>query len=656
MSVKKIKTTFLPFFLFVLFFGMNKSYAAPGDTTLVTVFENLDINHYGNFDTIIAMPTDKSYQKIRLLYTLGKRSCPGEQYCADWDYTTSVYAKQAGSTDDSLQLMRVITPYAGSWSTTTTFTYVEEVTDFASILRNQVAFNYFYEGYSWGFTLTLKVELIEGEAPRKVVDLYPIYDGHFQYGNATNSIENYLTAKTIPYATNAASGRIRNIITGHGMDNTQGCSEFCSKWYRMNVNSQNAGQVQLWKDDCGLNNLYPQQGTWLFERANWCPGEKVRSLYHSVGDFAMAGNDINIDMDMQPYTAGGGDVPPSYFISSQFFAYAAPTYQLDAAITDIIAPSDNENYFRFNPICSSPVIKVRNEGANPLTSLKIAYTVDGGSPEFYNWTGNLGFMEEEEIRLGNVYILPSSTGNHSFKVELVKINNEEQDETAWNNVYRSTFKNVPTYPQSFRVYMKTNKATMGGVSETSWKILDRNGNVVASREDAEPNVTYDDTVSLGVGCYTFVMDDANCDGFSWWYYPNYSTNPGNGQLRFIKTTSNSTLKSFNGDFGCQLVERFIVDGTYLDVSETGLNEGNVLLYPNPTNDKITVGFPSNVKNITYQVFDANGRLIQENKEQFIENGKIQFSTSRFDNGMYYLKCYDNDHTDNIVTKKFFVIK
>ncbi|MGV2480400.1 UNVERIFIED_CONTAM: hypothetical protein IGO34_26745, partial [Salmonella enterica subsp. enterica serovar Weltevreden] len=101
-------------------------------------------------------------RKIRLHYILGRYACPaGAQYCGSWAYTTHVYARPAGA--DTVEIARVITPYATDWlAQNRKHDYIVDVTDYASILKGNLDFRYNYDGYSWGFTLTLKLELIEG--------------------------------------------------------------------------------------------------------------------------------------------------------------------------------------------------------------------------------------------------------------------------------------------------------------------------------------------------------------------------------------------------------------------------------------------------------------------------------------------------------------
>src|SRR5690606_2041260 len=72
----------------------------------------------------------------------------------------------------------------------TSHNYILEATDYASVLENATHIRFKYDGYSWGFTLTLKFELIEGVPPMDALSVTNIYNGYFAYGDATKPIEN----------------------------------------------------------------------------------------------------------------------------------------------------------------------------------------------------------------------------------------------------------------------------------------------------------------------------------------------------------------------------------------------------------------------------------------------------------------------------------
>lgn len=640
--------------LSVICAGATSLYAAPGDTTWITVYENRKIDHYGDFDTTAYLPpAGNRYRKIRMHYILGRYNCaPGSQYCGSWDYTTLVYAKPQNA--DTVELARIITPYATDWPITRQHDYIVDVTDYASILHGNLDMQYQYEGYSWGFTLTLKIEFIEGIPPMDAVSARNIYDGYFAYGKVSDPIENHLVPKNFQYAAPASNAYIKNIISGHGSDNT-GCGEFCSKYYQQKINGTLLSQKQLWKNDCGYNNVYPQTGTWIFDRANWCPGEAVYPIYHDLNSVTNPGTPFEVNMDFQPYTSPNQSNVGGYNVVSQLISYKAPNHTLDASIEDIIAPTNDPNYFRSNGICANPKIKIKNTGTTALTALTITYRLQGGQAATYNWTGNLAFLEEEIVDLGTSASVFAGNESDQFLVSLTSINGQGTDENVFNNTYRATFKAVNSYPNKFRVYFKTNNApaaSNSAVNETSWKILDAAGTVVASRENNAFNTVYIDTLDLPAGCYTFVMDDEKCDGISWWYYPNYPVNPGSGQVRFIRESSQSILKNFSGDFGCQLKENFTV-GYTLDVPELDKTQNGFQLYPNPASSSIQLIFDQQTQqDVTCQIMDLSGKVVKSCNFKPDSSSIYTVETNEFHDGIYLIHCGFNDGT---ITSKKFVI-
>ena len=77
------KIHFLLALLLALLALPERSLAAPGDTTRVTVFNRRPLTHYGNYDTTAVMPAaGRRYRKILMHYILSRYACPpGTQYC-----------------------------------------------------------------------------------------------------------------------------------------------------------------------------------------------------------------------------------------------------------------------------------------------------------------------------------------------------------------------------------------------------------------------------------------------------------------------------------------------------------------------------------------------------------------------------------------------
>ena len=195
----------------------------------------------------------------------------------------------------------------------------------------------------------------------------------------TTSIENALTAQSVKVDSAAQSVKVRVLITGHGGESNENCSEFCPKHYYLKLNGTQFAEQLVWKDDCGSNAITAQPGTWVYNRANWCPGEQVRAFDYEMANMT-AGNTYSLDLDMEPFTANGS---ASYNLSTQVFFYKAFAYQNDAAIDDILAPTKNFWHNRYNPICDNAVIKLTNKGGKPLTKASIKYQISNGTIQTY---------------------------------------------------------------------------------------------------------------------------------------------------------------------------------------------------------------------------------------------------------------------------------
>ena len=633
-----------------------EAFANPGDTTWVTIYDLRKITQWGNYDTSAVLPTGKTYRKIRLHYILGRYACPsGTQYCGSWDYTTQVYVKPAGA--DTMEIARIITPYATDWlASNRKHDFVVDVSDYASVLNGNLDFRYKYDGYSWGFTLTLKLEMIEGTPPMEALSAKNIYDGYYSYGNTSDPIENHLIAKPFVYNSPAVKASVKNIVSGHGSDDN-GCGEFCSKYYDLKINGTAISQKQLCKSDCGKNDIYPQTGTWLYERANWCPGQVVFPITHDITAFTSPSSTFSVDVDMEPYTSPTQSNTGGYNVVSQLISYGAPNFSTDVSIEDVIAPTNDPNYARANTICLNPKIKIKNTGTSPITQVVFNYNITGSSVATYTWTGNLNYLDETIIEFDP--ILPLYNGNltNQFYVSINQVNGTSGDQNMDNNIYSSTFNTVKVYPNKFVVYFTTNAATSPinpGFNETHWTIKDASGTVVKSRINNLNSSIFRDTVDLPDGCYTFTMDDDGCDGLSWWAYQYYTPNPGTGIIRFNKLSPAIPLKNFNGDFGCQITERFMTSSVVTSINKNA-NKNEVSLFPNPASFMINLLFDvSEVQQFNYMITDITGKKVKTGEISNIESELYSIHTDDLLSGMYFITC--NFEKGGSVTKKFIIEK
>ncbi len=509
-----------------------------------------------------------------------------------------------------------------------------------------------YEGYSWGFTLTLKIEFIEGIPPMDALSVKNIYDGYFAFGNTSNPIENYLTAKQYSYSAPTAKAFVKNTVSGHGSDNA-GCAEFCSKYYQLKIDNNMVSQKQLWRNNCGLNEVYPQTGTWIYDRGNWCPGAVVWPIYHDLSTLTSANTNFTVDVDMQPYV-GAGSLGGYNFVS-QLINYSVPNHSLDVSIEDIISPTKDANYFRENPNCSNPVIKIKNVGTDSLKSIVFNYGLKGSTPLTHTWTGSLGFLEELQEVFPSASSILSGTASSVFEVSVVSVNGNAGDQNLLNNTYNSQTTPVSIFPENFVVKMFTNNSTDGNTleNETSWSLYDETGGMVAQRTLLSNATVFIDTLrDLAPGCYKFVIDDTGC--MSWWA----NTAGGTGTLRFDYINANNTIYSFPGDIGCNFTKYFVVldpHPNYVGIKTNEINSNVIEVYPNPASNLAYLKLDLNQdQTITYKMTDITGKIILQKKLNTVAAAYETVDISQFSNGVYFISVELQDRS--VVTKKLVIQK
>jgi hypothetical protein len=652
-----------------LFLNSNAFKAAPGDTTWVAA-NNVQLNYYNNFDSTVVFPDGSvSYRKILMIFTLGQYNCPfGETYCHQWDYTVTNYVM---TNEDTLELSRFITPYAttgtpgfgSSWKQHYNF----DVTDFYHQLKDSATIRILYSGYSGGFTADIKFAFIEGIPERYVLGVDKGWNGYYNYGDDENPIDNNVVSKSFTAPDNAVSAELKFTITGHGADASSQCCEFNNTDeghdYFLKLNGSQIAQYNIWKNDCGSNELSPQGGTWIFNRANWCPGGSVQVLKHSLPGIA-AGSSYDLDVDFENYTNNPTSDYPGYGgydIGSHVFYYGDFNHVMDASIEDVIAPNKDENYQRENPSGSQPIVRIRNSGNTTITSLQFQYNVQDSVLVNYTWAGNLLPLTDAVITLGALNTLTNmsldsiTNGIYQFNVKIIAVNGVVDEDTT-NNHFKTHFIVAPKWNSTVVFTMKTNTEGIGGVgsgnSETSWQITDMDGNVVAERINCELSTEYKDTISFSMaGFYKLTINDLGCDGLHWWLWdalPEYGITPGNFTVRNLGSSANIPMSgytytgTYRHDFGCSFTHYFTTEDNATSVNELNKYFYSLQVFPNPAENSLNIklnGF--NNVNGTVTILDALGQTVLENK---INTNQFQLNVSALKSGIYNVIFIDSNQS------------
>ncbi|MBC9796738.1 peptide-N-glycosidase F-related protein [Sinomicrobium weinanense] len=489
---------------------------------------------------------DEDIRSVLLRLTF---ECPDGMRCADWDYLDHVIVKKTGGQQgDTLnyEIARMLTPYGGRFQNDWKFEWKVDVSDFSSILRDSVLVDYVHTGYednkTRGWKVTVDFEITRGTPVSDPVAIHKVYDGIYDYGNADNPIEEHLKPVTLKAHAQTAFARVKLHHTGHGMDKN-GCGEFCDKYRDIKWNGKLINRKNIWMQ-CGENPLYPQAGTWIFDRANWCPGYLLQPDEYLVSLNGRA--DYTLDVDMEPYTTDNPSAEEH--ITAYVIEYGKIRAKNDVALTDIIAPSDNPVHGRKNPTGRLAVIRVKNNGENPLKKMTIKYHIEDEKPKTFKWQGSIPFGETAVISLPEVVF--SVKESAVFHVEL-KRPNGKKDAFAGDNKKSSRYRRPDILPQNVVVYFKTNNKP----GQNTYNITDSFGKVLFQRDSTslKPNTIYRDTVALSEGSYTFNVEDNAGNGLEFWYH----TKDGRGEVKLLDTLGQA-IKQFKSDFGSSIIYNFAV--------------------------------------------------------------------------------------------------
>ena len=573
-------------------------------------------------------PADFSVRKATMTVRFG---CPDSLRCADWDYLDHIVVRRKGGAGgDSLgyEIGRMLTPYGGAFGPDWTFAWSADVTDFAPLLRDSVEIDYYHSGYEpnndRGWRISVEFEFIAGPPPAPAVMLTRIYDGNYSYGDTARPIGASLAPVTFTAAQGAEFVRLLVFQTGHGGDDS-GCGEFCNKYREIVFDGKVTDKKRIWKE-CGDNPLSPQSGTWIYDRANWCPGDL---LTPDAYDFPVTGGSVHtVDIEMEPYVLPGTGA--SEAICAYLVQYGRPASENDAALSGIAVPSLDDVRRRDNPSCSGAGIVIRNNGSKPLTSLYIRYGTAGFDDRSYHWEGNLPFNASAVVGLpGDI---PARAGGNRFRVVLLSPNGADD---AWDedNELTVPFAAAPAHRSPVIFLLKTNNEP----AQTSF-ILRRNDGVAIRGVKAgtlAPDSAYRDTFRLDPGCYELAVGDTAGDGLEFWY----NVKGGRGHARLFDAAG-MMIRNFESDFGSSVRYSFRVTDDRRIVAPPA-QEPAIGLFPTRTLGVSTMDYFSNLpRKVSVKIVaDSGGEVVAEYEYPDLRSGSFTYDLTSRGPRRYYVKVF-----------------
>ncbi|MEZ4958106.1 MAG: LamG-like jellyroll fold domain-containing protein [Saprospiraceae bacterium] len=531
------------------------------------------------------------------------------------------------------EILSLVTPYGNGLNLGQkgkTFTF--DVTDYAPILRGKKRMSIEMGGQNQE-ELDIEFLYITGTPAREVFDIQNVWP--FRRGNYDQiQSDRFFEPRTISLMPFASHYKLRSAVTGHGQN-----GEFVPRTHYLNLDGgAQEFTYDVWKE-CADNPIYPQGGTWIFDRAGWCPGAATDVHEFDITNFIQPGGVVEVD-----YGVNGAFMDQAnYLVSNQLVTYGAYNFVLDAALERVARPNNSDVEFeRINPACNTPMIWVRNTGSTAINSLDIEYSVQGNSMvENFQWTGVLESDELVAIELPvlNVGFWETSFATAVFEAKIVQVNGVA-DGNADNNLAVSTFDaaNVFLNDQDYVLSVTTNN----NGSEYSYFVKNASGEIVMERDNMLSNTTYDDVMDLPAGCYTFQFFDAGHDGLQFWFFPEN----GSGTVSFKRYFNGNFLipfQTFDPDFGSGVQFDFVIEDVV--AAEEDQSFQAMSTYPNPVDNLLNVelrGFEG--KDVFVELTNLHGQKVYAKNHGKIYDEKwiTQIELSHLPAGMYFVKMKSDE--------------
>lgn len=579
----------------------------------------------------IAFP--QSNISIRKASLFVKFSCPDSMRCADWDYADQIIVKKrlGAGQERSYTIAQMLTPYGGAFTRDWSFEWQADISDFILFLRDSAEIIYVHSGYEEnrdrGWKIELNFQFVTGPPIALPLAIHKVYSGSFQYGNTQYPIDSALKSFDFHSKKLSEFAHVFLLQSGHGMDSS-GCGEFCSKFREIWWNGKMISKKEMWKQ-CGANPLFPQAGTWIFDRANWCPGylnqpdiTKCSILRQHVNSFQVR---------MEPYQTKDANVHENIF--AYVIEYAKPRAKRDISIDEVLVPSEKQIYGRMNPAASRAVVIIRNNGRFPLEKCVIKYGTEGFPAKEFHWKGKLLFDNATEVQLPGV--IESHKGENRFRVEVL-FSDGQHDEYPGDNIQISNFKGVPRLGNTFIIQMKTNHHP----SDNSYIISNDHAAVVYYRPQGslKADSIYMDTVRLPDASYRLELTDTAGNGLEFWY----ANKQGRGFFRILNERG-EMVKCFDADFGSHIKYDFIVDSDCDNNADTP-DVTDIAVFPTLTSGPFRINYQSNLKKdvmLSIVVDGGNNEVAEEHHYYSISKGIFNYDMSYLPPQRYYVKVYIN---------------
>ncbi len=291
-----------------------------------------------------------------------------------------------------------------------------------------------------------------------------------------------------------------------------------------------------------------------------------------------------------------------------------PLFANDAAIFNLTNLTATNCFGKY-----SPTITLANYGSNTLTSAEIVYNVNESSQQTYNWTGNLAFLESEEVALPEISFVVKP--QNVLQITLENPNNAS-DQYMKNNTISYGFDAAIATPTEVKLMIKFDN----NPEEITWDVKDSDGEIIFSGGPySTPGVIVTELMDFDEnGCYLFTIYDAGGNGIE---APGF----------FVLFYGGSSQIHSGTMFGSSSSAQFDVGGT-ISIDEEYISE-MVNIFPNPVVSTGNIEFKLyQPQSVNFKMFNHLGQVVKDITDRQYQPGlnQISFSTDDLNSGIYFI--------------------
>lgn len=209
----------------------------------------------------------------------------------------------------AFELVRAITPFGGPLH------FEADMTDLANARPGAHRLDAFIatwsdgagqvSGSDGGWNVSARIDVVPGDAPRRVLAAVPLFNGRLDSATAPEAIP-------FDVPEGATRSRVELRVTGHGggaptADCIGPAEEFCSRWHHVYLDDVEREPFVPWRSDCEalctvthygapgsgfdycLENPCGNMSSVRAPRANWCPGSVTPALEWDAVELATPG-------------------------------------------------------------------------------------------------------------------------------------------------------------------------------------------------------------------------------------------------------------------------------------------------------------------------------------------------------------------------------